>query len=73
MRVFTVDDFMSAFSFYHSRSHQRAGIRINLVVVILHAVANLCRVSHEKGPAYARRMVALLVDGLRYGASADAM
>ncbi len=36
---------------------------------LLHAVANLCRVSHEKEPAYARRMVALLVDGLRYGAS----
>lgn len=34
---------------------------------LLHAVANLCRVSHEKEPAYARRMVALLVDGLRYG------
>ncbi|NYF79542.1 TetR/AcrR family transcriptional regulator [Granulicella arctica] len=37
---------------------------------LLHAVANLCRVSHEKEPAYARRMVALLVDGLRYGAAA---
>ncbi len=36
---------------------------------LLHAVANLCRVSHEKEPAYARRMVALLVDGLRYGAT----
>ena len=35
---------------------------------LLHAVANLCRVSHDKEPAYARRMVALLVDGLRYGA-----
>ena len=34
---------------------------------LLHAVANLCRVSHDKEPAYARRMVALLVDGLRYG------
>ncbi len=33
---------------------------------LLHAVANLCRVSHDKEPAYARRMVALLVDGLRY-------
>jgi AcrR family transcriptional regulator len=39
---------------------------------LLHAVANLCRVSHEKEPAYARRMVALLVDGLRYGVSAKA-
>jgi AcrR family transcriptional regulator len=38
---------------------------------LLHAVANLCRVSHEKEPAYARRMVALLVDGLRYGASGE--
>ena len=28
-----------------------------------------CRVSHEKEPTYARRMVALLVDGLRYGAA----
>ncbi len=35
---------------------------------LLHAVANLCRVSHDKEPAYARRMVTLLVDGLRYGA-----
>ena len=39
---------------------------------LLHAVANLCRVSHEKEPAYARRMVALLVDGLRYGATHEA-
>jgi AcrR family transcriptional regulator len=38
---------------------------------LLHAVANLCRVSHEKEPAYARRMVALLVDGLRYGATGE--
>ena len=38
---------------------------------LLHAVANLCRVSHEKEPAYARRMVALLVDGLRYGAAGE--
>ncbi len=36
---------------------------------LLHAVANLCRVSHDKEPAYARRMVALLMDGLRYRAS----
>ena len=35
---------------------------------LLHAVANLCRGSHDKEPAYTRRMVALLVDGLRYGA-----
>jgi AcrR family transcriptional regulator len=38
---------------------------------LLHAVANLCRVSHEKEPAYARKMVALLVDGLRYGAASE--
>ena len=37
---------------------------------LLHAVANLCRVSHDKEPAYSRRMVALLVDGLRFGAAA---
>ncbi len=38
---------------------------------LLYAVANLCRVSHEKEPACARRMVALLVDGLRYGAAGE--
>jgi AcrR family transcriptional regulator len=38
---------------------------------LLHAVANLCRVSHDKEPAYSRRMVALLVDGLRYGAAGE--
>jgi AcrR family transcriptional regulator len=38
---------------------------------LLHAVANLCRDSHGKEPAYARRMVALLVDGLRYGAARE--
>ncbi len=38
---------------------------------LLHAVANLCRVSHDKEPAYSRRMVALLVDGLRYGATRE--
>lgn len=38
---------------------------------LLHAVANLCGVSHHKEPAYARRMVTLLVDGLRYGASSN--
>jgi len=38
---------------------------------LLHAVANLCRVSHDKEPTYARRMVALLVDGLRYGAAGE--
>ena len=37
-------------------------------IELVHAVANLCRVSPEKEPASARRMVGLLVDGLRYGA-----
>ncbi|MBC8164116.1 MAG: TetR/AcrR family transcriptional regulator [Roseiflexaceae bacterium] len=34
---------------------------------LLRAVASLCMSAHDDGPAYARRMVALLVDGLRYG------
>ena len=36
---------------------------------ILSAVASLCMPAHDNGPDHARRMVALLVDGLRYGAS----
>jgi AcrR family transcriptional regulator len=36
---------------------------------LLGAVASLCRHAYEQGPEHARRMVALLVDGLRYGAS----
>ena len=36
---------------------------------LLHAVANLCRGSHDEGLVYARKMVELLIDGLRYGAS----
>ena len=36
---------------------------------ILDAVASLCRSAYDHGPDHARRMVALLVDGLRYGAS----
>jgi AcrR family transcriptional regulator len=35
---------------------------------LLRAVANLCRGVHGEEPVYARRMVELLVDGLRYGA-----
>jgi AcrR family transcriptional regulator len=35
---------------------------------LLHAVANLCVPVPDEGPAYSQRMVALLVDGLRYGA-----
>jgi AcrR family transcriptional regulator len=37
---------------------------------LLGAVASLCMHAHKRGPEHARRMVALLVDGLRYGASA---
>ncbi|WP_035749406.1 TetR/AcrR family transcriptional regulator [Glycomyces sp. NRRL B-16210] len=35
---------------------------------LLYAVANLCMSAAGDGVAYSRRMVALLVDGLRYGA-----
>ncbi len=35
---------------------------------LLRAVANLCHGAHGEEPAYARKMVELLVDGLRYGA-----
>ena len=35
---------------------------------LLRAVASLCMQTHDESPAYAQRMVALLVDGLRYGA-----
>jgi hypothetical protein len=36
---------------------------------LLRAVGNLCLPANEDGPDHARRMVALLVDGLRYGAA----
>jgi AcrR family transcriptional regulator len=36
---------------------------------LLGAVAGLCMHAYERGPKHARRMVSLLVDGLRYGAS----
>jgi len=36
---------------------------------LLRAVATLCHGPHGEEPVYARRMVVLLVDGLRYGAS----
>jgi AcrR family transcriptional regulator len=36
---------------------------------LLLAVANLCRGPRDKEPVYARKMVDLLVDGLRYGAN----
>ncbi len=35
---------------------------------LLRAVASLCMAPHDGDPAYARRMVALLIDGLRFGA-----
>lgn len=35
---------------------------------LLRAVATLCRGPHNEEPIYARKMVSLLVDGLRYGA-----
>lgn len=35
---------------------------------ILYAVADLCRPAADDGAAYSQRMVALLIDGLRYGA-----
>jgi hypothetical protein len=37
---------------------------------LLGAAASLCMHACKQGPDHARRMVALLVDGLRYGASA---
>ena len=36
---------------------------------LLGAVASLCMHAHNQGPEHARRMVSLLVDGLRYRAS----
>ena len=35
---------------------------------LLHAVANLCVPMANEGAAYSQRMVALIIDGLRYGA-----
>jgi AcrR family transcriptional regulator len=37
---------------------------------LLRAVASLCAPAHNGDPAHARRMVALLADGLRYGCEA---
>jgi AcrR family transcriptional regulator len=44
----------------------RAGVEPN---DLLRAVASLCAPARDGNPAHPRRMVALLVDGLRYGAS----
>jgi AcrR family transcriptional regulator len=38
---------------------------------LLHAVANLCMPVPDEGPAYSQRMVALLLDGLRFGATSQ--
>jgi AcrR family transcriptional regulator len=38
---------------------------------LLRAVATLCHGPHGQEPVYARRMVELLVDGLRYGAGRE--
>jgi hypothetical protein len=38
---------------------------------LLYAVANLCLPVPGEGVAYSQRMVALLIDGLRYGADAS--
>lgn len=37
---------------------------------ILRAVANLCTVNDDDSPDYAKRMIGLLIDGLRFGAPA---
>jgi AcrR family transcriptional regulator len=47
----------------------RAGVEPN---DLLRAVASLCAPAHDGNPAHPRRMVALLMDGLRYGASPPA-
>ncbi|GAA4183225.1 TetR/AcrR family transcriptional regulator [Streptosporangium oxazolinicum] len=38
---------------------------------LLYAVANLCLPAADEGVVYSQRMVALLVDGMRYGADAS--
>jgi AcrR family transcriptional regulator len=38
-------------------------------LALMPAVANLCLPVSDEGPAYSQRMVALLIDGLRYGAA----
>jgi AcrR family transcriptional regulator len=39
---------------------------------LLYAVANLCMPVADQGADYSQRMVALLIDGMRYGANANA-
>jgi hypothetical protein len=43
-------------------------IRADITKYLLHAVASLCLPVADEGVAYSQRMVALLIDGLRYGA-----
>jgi AcrR family transcriptional regulator len=38
---------------------------------LLNAVARLCMGAHSEKPGHAERMIALLIDGLRYGASSS--
>jgi AcrR family transcriptional regulator len=49
-----------------SAGHVRADIAAE---ELLGAIASLCMHAYAQGPKHARRMVSLLVDGLRYGAS----
>jgi AcrR family transcriptional regulator len=49
-----------------ARGEIRAGISPEY---LLHAVANLCLPVADEGVAYNKSMVALLIDGLRYGAT----
>ena len=45
-------------------------VRSDIAVMdLLGAVGSLCMHAYKQGPEHARRMVSLLVDGLRYGAS----
>jgi hypothetical protein len=44
-------------------------VRTDIAAIdLLGAVASLCMHACDQGPEHARRMVSLLVDGLRYGA-----
>jgi AcrR family transcriptional regulator len=39
---------------------------------LLQAIGSLCMSTYNTGPAYTKRMIALIVDGLRYGANQSA-
>jgi hypothetical protein len=52
------------------RGHRSGKVRSGIEAGdLLRTVATLCRGPHDEEPVYARRMVEVLVDGLRYGAS----